>query len=430
METKVNKQEQQVLLVSDAKDNKIKGVKGLSENGRLQSAPVNKANLKSFLKVDKHGDFFSNFFSNFFSQLKDPTQFSFFKVPESLALNLAKQMQEELDQKQSINKELYLEHQIDPDKVIESLKREESSCLITSKEYNPYKYNINELNWEALSEIGLSKQKLDEMDLLEPLLKGYKTKDLVMVNLDLGAAVFSLDARLSLKRDQNGEVVMNLEGVKKYPNLNVPFQGHEFTKLDKHNLLKTGNMGRVVELIDPVSGQKVPSVVSVDRLTNNLAVTSVQAVKVPVEIKGVELSAQQIQKLKHGEAVLVQGMNSSKGNPFDAEIQYNASKGHIEFLFDNVNKKNQKTNQEDLRVFRGKTLSDSEYNNLLQGKAVFVQGIIDKRGNPYNGYVSYDKVNNKTSFSFDNPINKDSNQIKNTQEQNQTSKDNAVLRPR
>ncbi|EKB05959.1 hypothetical protein HMPREF9711_00928 [Myroides odoratimimus CCUG 3837] len=392
-----------ILLVSDSKDNKIKAVQGLSENGNLKSAPINKNNLNSFLRLDKNGDFFSNFFTNFFSQLKDPTRFSFFKVPENLAISLSKQMQGELDLKNTLNHQLYLSHQVDPKQMIQSIENSTNKDITSCKEYNPYKYNIDHINWESLSQIGLSKEKLEEMDLLEPLLKGYKTKDLVQVNLNLGSAEFSLDARLGLKQAPNGEVVMTLEGVKKYPNLNVPFQGHEFTRQDKHNLLKTGNMGRVVELLDPETNSYIPSVVSVDRLTNNIMVTSVEKMQIPTHIKGVDLSDNQLNELRQGKAVLVKDMSSSKGNPFDAHIQYNASKEHIEFLFDKTNKNKKISNPEDLKVFRGKTLDDNQYKELLEGKTVAIDGLIDKRGKPYKGFINYDKINNRTNFSFTDP---------------------------
>lgn len=394
-----------ILLVSDSKDNKIKAVQGLSENGNLKSAPINKNNLNSFLRLDKNGDFFSNFFTNFFSQLKDPTRFSFFKVPENLAISLSKQMQGELDLKNTLNHQLYLSHQVDPKQMIQSIENSTNKDITSCKEYNPYKYNIDHINWDSLSQIGLSKEKLEEMDLLEPLLKGYKTKDLVQVNLNLGSAEFSLDARLGLKHAPNGEVVMTLEGVKKYPNLNVPFQGHEFTRQDKHNLLKTGNMGRVVELLDPETNSYIPSVVSVDRLTNNIMVTSVEKMQIPTHIKGVDLSDNQLNELRQGKAVLVKAMSSSKGNPFDAHIQYNASKEHIEFLFDNTNKNKKISNPEDLKIFRGKTLDDNQYKELLEGKTVAIDGLIDKRGKPYKGFINYDKINNRTNFSFTDPSN-------------------------
>lgn len=407
-ETTQRQVEHDVLLVNDKTKNKIQVVKGLDKDGKLETVPATKKNQNQFLKVDRNGDFFSNFFSNFFSQLKNPTQFTFFKVPELLTIKMANQMQKELNQSGPTH-ELFLKHQII--EIGKESKKENTVAEPTKEEgqYNSNKFDIKDVDWDSLSRLGLSKEKLQEMDLLEPLLQGYKTKDLVAVNLDLGSAVFSLDARLSLQKNEEGKVVMALEGVKKYPNLNVPLYGHEFSKQDKHNLLKTGNMGRVVDLVHPTTKEMIPSVVSVDRLTNNLVVTRVEKMQLPQEVKGIVLSEQQLQTLKEGKPLLVEGMTSAKGNLFNAEIQFNAAKGHIEFLFDNTNKQsqNQAQNQsqlsDDLKTFRGKELTEKQQSDLLEGKAVYIKDLLDKRGNTYQGYVTYNKETKQADFSFQNP---------------------------
>ncbi|MDM1377718.1 DUF3945 domain-containing protein [Myroides marinus] len=408
VETTQRQVEHDVLLVNDKTKNKIQVVKGLDKDGKLETVPATKKNQNQFLKVDRHGDFFSNFFSNFFSQLKNPTQFTFFRVPELLTIKMANQMQKELNQSGPTH-ELFLKHQIT--EVGKESNKENKVAEPTKEEgqYNSNKFDIKDIDWDSLSRLGLSKEKLQEMDLLEPLLQGYKTKDLVAVNLDLGSAVFSLDARLSLQKNEEGKVVMALEGVKKYPNLNVPLYGHEFSKQDKHNLLKTGNMGRVVELVHPATKEKIPSVVSVDRLTNNLVVTRVEKMQLPQEVKGIVLSEEQLQTLKEGKPLLVEGMTSAKGNLFNAEIQFNAAKGHIEFLFDNTNKQNQNQSQsqsqlsDDLKSFRGKELTEKQQSDLLEGKPIYIKDLLDKRGNMYQGYVTYNKETKQADFSFQNP---------------------------
>ncbi|WP_408582585.1 DUF3945 domain-containing protein [Myroides odoratimimus] len=416
--------EHDVLLVNDKTKNKIQVVKGLDKDGKLETVPPTKKNQNQFLKVDRNGDFFSNFFSNFFSQLKNPTQFTFFRVPELLTIKMANQMQKELNQSGPTH-ELFLKHQIT--EIGKEPKKENKVAEPTKEEgqYSSNKFDIKDIDWDSLSRLGLSKEKLQEMDLLEPLLQGYKTKDLVAVNLDLGSAVFSLDARLSLQKNEEGKVVMALEGVKKYPNLNVPLYGHEFSKQDKHNLLKTGNMGRVVELIHPTTKEMIPSVVSVDRLTNNLVVTRVEKMQLPQEVKGIVLSEEQLQTLKDGKPLLVEGMTSAKGNLFNAEIQFNAAKGHIEFLFDNTNKQSQNQAQSqsqlsgDLKTFRGKELTEKQQSDLLEGKPIYIKDLIDKRGNPYQGYVTYNKEIKQTDFSFQNP-NKEQQSKAQSQSEKQT----------
>lgn len=82
-----------ILLVLDKQKNKIQAVTGIDENGKLNTSDPTKENQSQFMRVDKHGDLFSNFFSNFWRQLKNPTNFSFFKIPADEAVGAAKQMQ-------------------------------------------------------------------------------------------------------------------------------------------------------------------------------------------------------------------------------------------------------------------------------------------------------------------------------------------------
>ena len=69
-----------ILLVLDKEKKTISAVKGVDENGELQTVPPE--NNSELLKFDRHGDFFSNFFSNMMNQLKSPTRFNFFKIPK------------------------------------------------------------------------------------------------------------------------------------------------------------------------------------------------------------------------------------------------------------------------------------------------------------------------------------------------------------
>ena len=86
-----------ILLVLDKQKNKIQAVTGIDENGKLKTIDPTKENQRQFMRVDKHGDLFSNFFSNFWRQLKNPTNFSFFKIPADEAVGTAKEMQKQVD---------------------------------------------------------------------------------------------------------------------------------------------------------------------------------------------------------------------------------------------------------------------------------------------------------------------------------------------
>ncbi len=92
-------------------------------------------------------------------------------------------------------------------------------------------------------------------------------------------------------------------------------------------------MGRAVELKNPKTGEVAPSLISIDRLTNELVALRTDRVKIPAEIKGVPLSEEQQQTLASGQPLHIEGMISKKGEPFDATVQFNADKRYVEFLF-------------------------------------------------------------------------------------------------
>lgn len=381
-------------------------VKGIDQNGNLETVEPTRKNENQFMRVDKHGDVFSNFFSNFFSQLKNPTNFSFFKIPALLAVDTSKEMQKQIDHPTPQGEQLMKQHEVTEYKQKNEINMETAQ---TNPETSEYKYKPEQIDWETLNHLGLSKEKLEKMSLLDPLLKGYKTNELVPVSLNLGTAVTRMDARLSLKQNDEGQVVLAIHGIRKGPNLNYPFFGHEFSKEDKENLLQTGNMGRVVNLTNPKSNEIVPSIISIDRLTNEVVALRTDFIKIPDEIKGIKLNEEQKQTLLEGKPLALEGMVSKKGAAFDASVQFNADKRFVEFIFDrNDPNKQTQGNQHNQtkgapKNFRDKELDNEQYQKLKDGQTVYISGLVDKKGKEYNGYITYNKETNKTDFSFQNP---------------------------
>lgn len=74
-----NIKDQDVLLVKEQGDEKLKVVSGIDNDGKLKTAPPTKQHALDFMKIDKHSDVLENFFSNFMRQVKEPKHFGFFK---------------------------------------------------------------------------------------------------------------------------------------------------------------------------------------------------------------------------------------------------------------------------------------------------------------------------------------------------------------
>ena len=417
-EETTNKQEEpeqlsDILLVLDKEKMKIQAVKSIDKNGKMESVDPTKKNQSEFMRVDKQGDLISNFFSNFYRQLKDPTKFTFFKVPADKALEKAKEFQKQVDHPTPKGEKQMKKDEV---KVEPEHKQENQNNMETTQkapENNEYRYKPEQIDWETMNNLGLGKERLEKMNLLEPLLKGFKTNELVPVSLNLGTAVTRMDARLSLQHNDEGKVVVAIHGIRKEPNLNFEFFGHKFTDEDKKNLLDAGNMGRVVDLKNPKTGETIPSIISVDRLTNELIALKIEYIKIPDEIKGIKLNDEQKQTLMDGKPLHLEGMISKKGTEFEATVQFNADKRYVEFLFDRDNtnqqtqsngQNNQQNNSQEVpRTFRGKELDNEQYDKFKAGQTIYINGLTDKQGKPYQGYITLNKETNKTNFSFQNP---------------------------
>ncbi|MDN5395616.1 MAG: DUF3945 domain-containing protein [Chryseobacterium sp.] len=401
------------LLVLNINTNQIEMVKGVDKEGNLQKIPPDeKKDNDQLIRVDKHGDLFSNFFSNFYRQLKNPSHFNFFKVSEYDAANTAKDLQNYVDQASPEEKEKLKEYAV-------SLKNtnpiKNQNTMENNTETQEYRFQPEQIDWKTMEKFGLNQEKLEKLNAMDPLLRGFKTNNLIPITINLGTVVSKMDVRLSLQTADNGDVAINLHGIRKEPSYNLKFLGHEFTEEDKRNLKESGNMGRVVDLVNPKTDEIIPSVISRDRLTNELVAYRAEYMKIPDEIKGIKLDDHQKQTLLEGKPLYLEGMTSKKGELFDATVQFNADKRYVEFIFNNNQSQQQNQQQnpsshqtqnkegEAPRVFRGKELDDAQYDKFKAGQMVYVDGLVDGKGKAYQGYITFNKETSKTEFSFTNP---------------------------
>ena len=227
------------------------------------------------------------------------------------------------------------------------------------------------------------------------MLRGYKTNQTVPITMNFGSAVLRTDARLSFQQSIGGPVVLAIHGIRQKPELDRPYFGHIFSEEDKKNLLETGNMGRVVEL-KTRSGEYVPSLVSLDKLTNEVVSMRADSAFIPDEIKGVILTDEEKQALRDGKAVFIEGMKAKSGNEFDAKIQISADRRGIEYLFDNDRLFNRQT-------LGGVELTDRQVADLNAGKAIFIEDMVRRDGEKFSSFVKLDEATNRLSYTRYNP---------------------------
>lgn len=407
-----NPQMSDIVLVLDKMELLIQAVSEINKNGKYSTVPADKEHQNSFLKIDRYATFFENFLKNFWSQLKDPTHFGLFTMKEEefdkpevkqaiedLAEGKKTKAVEEFLKKYEITPKNQTEQSINNQNSEEMAKKNQTQQPVVEandqQQNNQYRYNESMINWDQLKNFGLSREYLQERGLLDSMLKGYKTNQLVPINLNFGSAVLRTDARLSLQQSNTGEVVLAIHGIRKQPELERPYFGHIFSEEDKKNLLETGNMGRVVELKGR-NGEYIPSFISLDKMTNEVVAMRAENVYIPNEIKGVQLTDQEKNDLREGKKVYIEGMTAKSGNEFNAHIQVSAERRGINFIFEND------------RIFNrtalgGVELTKQQIEDLNAGKAIFVEDMQRKDGELFSSYVKLDEATGRPNYTRYNP---------------------------
>lgn len=422
----------ELMLVQNKNDPKA-GVQAVSEidgQGKVKTVPADEQNENSFLKFDKNSSILENFIKNFWSQLKNPTHFRLIRMTVH-DYKMNKQAIKDLAEGKQTDavKEFLKRYEIRPkeNKKKQNVNQEKTETMAKKKQQQPqeplqqsevqqaaqktqpqapqaeqqpqaprYRYNEDMIDWNALEKIGVSKASLEQQGLLDSMLKGYKTNKLVPLTLTLDAATIRMDARLSLIPMQNGQVGLGIHGIRKEPQLERPYFGHIFTEEDKKNLRETGNMGRVAEL-NLRGGTTEPCLISIDKNTNELVAVRQEHVYIRDEVKGIKLSPDEIQTLKNGGQVFVEGMISHLGKEFDAILQYSAERRGLEFIFP----EDQVFKQQSLG---GVQLSPTQLKMLSEGHTILVEDMKRKNSNEvFSSFVTIDKVTGRPNYTRHNP---------------------------
>lgn len=390
-------------MVKEQKTESLRAVAGADEKDGLKTVPPTAEHEQSFLKFDKHGNALENFLSNFMRQFKNPTQFHFFKVPFEGVVASARVLSEMLKAPDvPSNKEMLDSARVNPSDYAGGQKQSFQGI------------DPDRVKWEQFEQMGVSRESLEKGKHLDDLLQYCKTP-LIPISIKIGEVSLYTDARLSLKASGDGTFIPVVHAIRKEPQLEREFFGHTFTNEDKKALKETGNLGRTVELTFPGKNEPTRSFVSIDRLTNDIIALSADRVRIPDEIKGVKLNDGQKKELSEGRSIYVEGMTSQTGKHFNANLQFNADKRSIEFRFGSPKQGQrqrqapegqEQTEQKELRVPKkmlGRDISPEEQAKLKAGQTVYMTGLIDKKGEPFNAYVRPNFEKNKFDFLKWNP---------------------------
>ena len=390
--------DQDVLLVKEKNESKLKAVKGFGENGKLQTELPNQANVASFLKIDKYGNPLENFFSNFHRQYQNPTEFRFFRVPADLVEKTSVVLDKMLQNPEvPSNKEALSKREVKPEQYLQKEERQGKTANLIDE---------SKVDWSQLEKLGVSKDFLKNTKNLEPMLNFQKSPDLIPITIKTDNITIHTDARLALRQDEDGNFKVAVHAVRSKPELDRPYFGVTLTNEDKNNLLQTGNAGRILHP-QYKEGETTPVFLSIDKLTSELVAARADKINIPEEIKGTKLNENQRKELAEGRAVFVEGMTARSGNEFSAWLQVDADKRGIGFRFDTRQEQNQNTNdQRQVRIpdsLLGKELTEEQQQKLEKRETIYVTGMKDKEGQEFNAYVKINDEKGKLDFYKWNP---------------------------
>ena len=403
-----------ILLVMDEKGT-LQAVSGVKD-GELQTKnPLEDNN--DLLRVDRHGDMFSNFFSNLWNQLKDPTRFHFFRVPEEEMQRVAADFQQRTTQPVKEGEPLVAQYEVQPpvqgqQQAQAAGQQQQQQDGAPQQEQNPqYKYRPEDIDWNSLAAIGVQREQIERNGMLDQMLRGFQTDKTVRVHFRFEGLSHSNDSQLSLKPDSDGKLTVCSHGILDPEKVQKQFFGYDITDSDKQQLQQTGNMGHPATVTNR-DGEQVEALVSRNLKTNELIAFPVGKVNIPAEKNGHKFTPDEVAKLRQGEAVVCQFITKPKEGQepksYLAPVQFSAAKMQLEFLFNERGKQamdayraaqKQTANQEVPKTFRKQELTEKSRLELEAGGTVKVSGLVDKKGKQYHGYITW-KPGEKPDFMF------------------------------
>ena len=461
--------EKDVLIVRDEKTGEISVVAGLNADGSPKRTPAKAENAQSFLQFDRHGDVLDNFFKNFFRQCKEPSRFGFYRVAADQADKLLEVIKDLLKDPEG-NKEMLAPHKVDTsgyEKKVqeeqsaekqeqpeqkqddEPKKQEEMEQKNEQNQKSPQQAQSNrgyqpidesKINWKELEEKwGVKRDDLEKSGDLDRMLN-YGKSDLVRVSPNFGGEAFELDARLSFKKDGEGNVSLVPHFIRKEQKLDE-YKEHKFSDDDRKNLRETGNLGRVVDIVDRETGEIIPSYISIDRKTNEITDIPANKVRIPERIGKTEITKQEQDMLRAGLPVRDKLIERNDGRKFVTTLQMNVEQRGVEFVpgtgksprtaqtqeakgdtsksqaqgGENAaqTKKEQRRNtwtNEDgsirpISKWSGVSFTDQQKADYVAGKAVKLENVTDKQGFHATMYIKFNPEKGRPYRYDTNPDN-------------------------
>jgi hypothetical protein len=181
---------------------------------------------------------------------------------------------------------------------------------------NPQIFNENDLPFAELETIGLAsgKQLLLNVDDLKALLSGRRTGMLQLQDLEAeNISIKSLDAKLSLKHNENGKADLLIHPIYKRP------VTPDFLDDQEAKLLEKGEVANLLKVTTDNKGNKKEVLVEYDPDTREFIVSDTEKIISPDMVNGEFLTAAQRENYRKGKEVQL---------PDGTKLNYTAADEH------------------------------------------------------------------------------------------------------
>lgn len=404
--------QQEVLIARDNTSGQVGAVVGQNPDGTPQMADVKSTPLSELIKFNKGQNPLEAFMSNFMRQARNPTLFSFFRLQED-KYELVGPAMADIIKNPGDNAEMLKPYEVEMKAPSQAEKQEQAPAQTQQPQQNETPgikqppIDRDRIDWVKIEQQwGIKRDDLEKSGALDQMVYNHKSPQLFTVTPRFGDETFSLQAKLSFRTNPDGSYSLVPHFIRNEPQLDQEFKGYTFTKEDKAELRKTGNLGKVVELADPKTGELKKCLVSIDKLTNEIEAMPVDKIYIKPKVANIDLDMKAIGILKNGGLIKEQHIELPNGQKFTADLQYNASKRDIVFVNSDLYRQKQEqgaTSQQQVRdswhnadgtVKRLEhwcklPLNEQQQADYLAGKKVLVGETKDKFGNDCTVYFQY-----------------------------------------
>lgn len=180
-------------------------------------------------------------------------------------------------------------------------------------------------------------------------------------------------------------------------------------------------LGRIVEL-NGKDGQKIPSYVSLDRLTNEIVSMPAERLRIKGNIGKTVLTKEEIETLKSGQPIIGKEISTRDGKTFKTTLQVNADSRCVEFVpkaWQNHKQGEQAQQQQKpqqrnswtddegnirpISKWKDNHFTDQQKKDYVEGKTVVLENAVDKQGQPCTLYIKFDPAQQRPISSTKNP---------------------------